>query len=116
LSLIDGRFPRNHRGASENRMITFRATAALLLSLACTPPAQASCYADYKAKQDAPLRLAYGVAEISDAGCGGPDAAAAELAPRLAAAGWTLLAVLSIFGAEGLDERKASAGEFFLRY
>jgi hypothetical protein len=116
LSLNDGGFPRNHRHASEDRMMTLRVTAALLLSLACALPAQAACYADYKAKQDAPLRLAYGVAEVSDAGCSGPDAAAAELAPRLAAAGWTLLAVLSTFGAEGLEERKASAGEFFLRY
>ena len=39
-----------------------------------------------------------------------------ELAPRLAADGWTLLMVLSTFGPEGLVERKASAGEFFLRY
>ncbi len=39
-------------------------TAALLVSLALALPAQASCYVDYKAKQDAPLRLAYGVAEI----------------------------------------------------
>ena len=96
--------------------MTLRLTATLLLTLATSLPAQASCYADYKAKQDAPLRLAYGVAEISDAGCSGAGAAAAELAPRLAAAGWTLLTVLSIFGAEGLEERKASAGEFFLRY
>ena len=75
---------------------------ALLLSLSCAAPAQAACYADYKAKQDAPLRLAYGVAAV--------------LAPRLAAAGWTLLSIVSIFGPEGLDERKESAGAFFLRY
>ena len=89
---------------------------ALLLSLVCAAPAQAACYADYKAKQDAPLRLAYGVAEVPDNGCSGPDAAAAVLAPRLAAAGWTLLSIVSIFGPEGLDERKESAGAFFLRY
>lgn len=88
-----------------------------LMLIALTPlPAQANCYADYKAKQDAPLRLAYGVAELPDAGCAGGDAAAAQLAPRLAAAGWTLLNILSIFGPEGLDERKASAGDHFLRY
>jgi len=28
-------------------------------------PAQAECYADYKAKQDDPLRLHYGVAQVS---------------------------------------------------
>lgn len=77
--------------------------------------AGAECYADYKAKKDDPLRLHYGVAEVSDASCD-PSAAASELAPRLANAGWTLLSVMSTFGPEGLDERKASAGDNFLRY
>jgi len=89
------------------------ATALLVLALA--GPAAADCYADYKAKKDGPLQLHYGVAQVSDGNCS-PGAAAGELAPRLAAAGWTLLNVLSTFGPEGLDERKASAGEYFLRY
>ena len=76
-------------------------------------PAQAECYADYKAKQDDPLRLHYGVAEVSDCSTAGAES---ELAPRLAAAGWTLLNVLSVFGPEGLEERKASAADYFLRY
>ena len=79
-------------------------------------PAQAECFVDYKAKQDNPLQLAYGVSQVSDDICGDRGAEQAELAPRLAADGWTLLKVLSSFGPEGLDERKASAGEFFLRY
>lgn len=78
-------------------------------------PAQAECYADYKAKQDDPLRLAYGVAQVSDGNCD-PGSAAGELAPRLAAAGWALLSVMSTFGPEGLGEREASAGDHFLRY
>jgi hypothetical protein len=78
-------------------------------------PAQAECYADYKAKQDDPLRLAYGVAQVSDSNCD-PGAASGELAPRLAAAGWELLSVMSTFGPEGLGERQASAGDHFLRY
>ena len=78
-------------------------------------PAAAECYADYKAKRDEPLQLHYGVAQVSDANCS-PGAAEGELAPRLAGDGWTLLTVLSTFGPEGLEERKASAGEFFLRY
>lgn len=76
-------------------------------------PAQAECYADYKAKQDDPLRLHYGVAQIS--ACD-KAVAEAELADRLAAVGWTLLNVLSVFGPEGLEERKASAAEYFLRF
>ena len=86
-----------------------------VLGLMLAAPASAECYADYKAKQDAPLRLHYGVAQISDGNCS-PGAARGELAPRLAAAGWTLLTVLSTFGPEGLGERQASAGEYFHRY
>lgn len=86
---------------------------ALLVALA-GPGAAADCYADYKAKQDGPLRLHYGVARIE-----GPcDAASAatELARRLAAEGWTLLNVLSVFGEEGLTSRKDSAGSNYLRF
>lgn len=88
---------------------------ATVVALGFALPASAECYADYKAKQDDPLRLHYGVAQVSDADCSA-KAAKGELAPRLAADGWTLLTVLSTFGPEGLSERKASAGEYFLRY
>ncbi|MFP7569661.1 hypothetical protein ACGKZZ_02690 [Marivita sp. S2033] len=76
--------------------------------------AQAECYADYKAKQDAPFRLHYGVAEIT-APCS-VDAARRQLASRLEQAGWTLLNVVSVFDENGLAERKDSAGQHFLRY
>jgi uncharacterized membrane protein len=92
-----------------------RLTLALILTLAASSAAQAECYADYKAKQDNPLRLIYGVSQVSDANCS-PGAAEAELSPRLDAAGWTLLTVLSTFGPEGLEERKANAGRDYLRY
>lgn len=89
--------------------------ALLAFVVIAASPVQAECFADYKAKKDDPLRLHYGVAQISDSACD-PSAAASELAPRLANAGWTLLQVISTFGPEGLDERKASAGDNFLRY
>lgn len=89
--------------------------AATLVALALAGPASAECYADYKAKKDDPLQLHYGVAQVSDGNCS-KKAAAGELAPRLAADGWTLLNILSTFGPEGLAERKASAGAYFLRY
>jgi hypothetical protein len=103
----------------EALMVPFRLPALILsIALALLPalPARAACYADWKAKQEPPLRLAYGVAELPDSACAGAAAAAAELAPRLAVGGWTLLNVVSLFGPEGLEERKASAGDFFLRY
>ena len=90
---------------------------AFLLSLAGAAHASAACYADYKAKKDAPLRLHYGVAALPDAVCAaGIDAAATEIAPRLQAGGWQLLSVLSLFGDEGLDARRQDAGDFVLRF
>lgn len=76
-------------------------------------PAAAQCYADYKAKQDNPLRLHYGVAQISACNRG---TAQNELNARLKSSGWTLLQVVSVFGPEGLDQRKQSAGQYYLRY
>lgn len=89
--------------------------AAGIILVALTGSAQAECYADYKAKQDDPLRLHYGVMEVLKDDCS-KKAAAKAMAPRLKDAGWTLLNVLSIFGPEGLAERKASAGDFYLRF
>lgn len=76
--------------------------------------ASAACYADYKAKQDAPLQLHYGVMEVPDAACD-PASAAGVVRGRLRD-GWQLLQIMSVFGPEGLDQRRASAGEYFLRY
>jgi len=87
---------------------TLFATFALL---ALTLPAHAACYVDYKAKMDNPLRLHYGVAEVS---CGGD--AAGQLAARLSANGWTLLAILSTFDETGLAERQQNAADYFLRF
>ncbi len=79
-------------------------------------PAQAGCYADYKAKQDNPLKLHYGVIELPDTACGSTQAAQAQITARIGPDGWTLLTVLGIFDASGLEQRKASAGAYFLRY
>jgi hypothetical protein len=88
---------------------------AIIMLLCCASAAQADCYADYKAKQDNPLRLHYGVAELPGSACSPADAAA-MIAPRLARHGWTLLNIVSVFGPDGLDERKASAGAYFLTF
>lgn len=78
-------------------------------------PASAECYADYKASKDRPLRLHYGVMELPQDACD-PGRAERAAERRLREAGWKLLGVMSVFGPEGLDERRESAGEFFLRY
>jgi hypothetical protein len=84
-----------------------------VFSCALASAAVANCYADYKAKQDDPLRLHYGVSQIS--ACNRATAEA-EIGRKLSAAGWTLLQVMSVFGSEGLDERKQSAGQYYLRF
>lgn len=87
----------------------------LLLALSVgASSAQAACYADYKAKRDGPLQLHYGVAELS--GDCSVESANAELADRLFREDWQLLNVLGVFDDAGLEERKDSAGEYFLRY
>ena len=95
------------------RPILIALVAALTLAAL---PVQAGCYADYKAKQDNPLKLSYGVIELPDGACGNKSAASSEIRSRIARDGWKLLSVLSIFGQDGLKERKQSAGAYYLRY
>lgn len=87
--------------------------AALLIAFS-SPAFAADCYADYKAKQDNPLRLHYGVAKVS--GPCSKASARAQLSQRLAARNWKLLNIVSVFGPEGLEQRKNSAGSNFLRF
>lgn len=87
--------------------------AAFALSSLGTAAA-ADCFADYKAKQDDPLKLHYGVIEI--AGDCTPGNAHAQAATQLSGNGWTLLNILSVFDESGLAQRKDSAGQFYLRY
>ena len=85
-----------------------------MLALVLAGPASAACYADYKAKQDGPLQLHYGVVQIPESACD-VGSAANELRRRLGD-GWKLLQVISVFDDGGLQQRKASAGNYFLRY
>ncbi|MEC7762728.1 MAG: hypothetical protein VX874_12560 [Pseudomonadota bacterium] len=97
-------------------MKTLLLSTALAATTLIAAPATAACFADYKAKQDNPLQLHYGVIELPDAACGSAQDAAPEVSRRIAADGWTLLNVVSVFSDAGLEERKASAGTYFLRY
>lgn len=89
---------------------------AALLAVLLALPAAADCYADYKASREPPLRLHYGVIALSPEACRNRNAAEAEAARRLSAAGWRLLQLMSTFGPEGLAARQADAGAHFLRY
>ncbi len=89
------------------------ALVAMLVLLA--GPVSAGCYADYKAKQDDPLRLHYGTIELSGGACT-KAAAKKQIPDRIGRDGWKLLTVLGVFDESGLAERKESAGKFHLRY
>ena len=93
--------------------VTLSLLMAFFAGLA-VPASAANCYADYKAKQDNPLRLHYGVAQVK--GACDKGSARAELTERLGAQGWTLLNVVSVFGDEGLAQRRDSAGPNYLRF
>ncbi len=88
-------------------------SVVLVLGLSA-PVSAADCYADYKAKKDNPLRLHYGVVQLR--GVCKKQAAKGEIAARISAQGWTLLNVMSVFGPEGLKQRKGNAGPYYLRF
>ncbi|MEM9709177.1 MAG: hypothetical protein AAF871_10335 [Pseudomonadota bacterium] len=92
--------------------------AYLLAGILSLLPAHAgaACYADYKAKRDNPLRLHYGVVKVSDGNCPDGGRVARDVAQRIARDGWQLLNVVSVFDDAGLNQRRGSAGDYFLRY
>ncbi len=75
-----------------------------------------NCYVDYKAKKNNPLRLHYGISKINTDLCENRNAITLDLESRLQSSGWILLKLLDVFGNEGIDERKDSAGIYFLKY
>lgn len=93
----------------------FLISAGLAIGLMATT-AQADCFADYKAKQDDPLRLHYGVIELPDSACSNKSAAKSAISRKIKRDGWTVLSVIGIFDESGLQKRKNSAGAFYLKY
>ena len=88
----------------------------MILSLCLTlvaAPVSAACYADYKAKQDGPLRLHYGVIELDDSLCGDRSRAAAEISRRIAGDGWQLLSVVGILDADAAERKRADCRTVF---
>jgi hypothetical protein len=96
-------------------MTTRMLLLAIPLALGLAAPATAGCFADYKAKREGPLQLHYGVVELADSNCS-REAAGPDIARRIGRDGWELLQVMSVFGDDGLDSRRDSAGAYFLRY
>ena len=85
-------------------------TLTFLGLLAAAPAAHAACYADYKAKRGNPVQFDYGIVQLSDAACSNRGRAEQEVAQKISRDGWQLLNVVSIFGEDELDAKKAQAG------
>ena len=88
---------------------------AVLIAMLAAAPAAAQCYADYKAKQDNPLRLQYGIVELPPQACDDPAAADRHVDAVLEEHGWTLLQIESTFGEDGFAQRRSRAGAIHLR-
>ena len=83
--------------------------AVFILSLSLAGQASAQCYADFKAKQDNPLRLQYGIVELPQSACTSRQAAQDYASRVIAQTGWTLLQIESIFGPSEFNSRSAHA-------
>ena len=87
----------------------------ILAALAVASPSFAQCFVDYKAKRDAGgLELHYGVMQLDQ--CNNTADVSAEVQARIAQDGWQLLRVMSSFKQKKLQDKRANAGEYFLRY
>ena len=88
---------------------------AFTLGLMLAGQAQAQCWADYKAKQDNPLRLQYGLIELPDTACGSRAAAESYARPVIAQTGWTLLQIESILTSTEAQARSGNASAIHRR-
>ncbi|MDB4051308.1 hypothetical protein N9463_01120 [Planktomarina sp.] len=87
----------------------------ITLAIFLTQSAQAACYADYKAKQENPLKLHYGIMKFDSVECTA-SIVQKKVALRLSPHGWTLLNLLTVSRKLPTTQRKENAGENFLRY
>ena len=87
----------------------------ITLVIFLTQSAQAACYADYKAKQENPLKLHYGIMKFDSVECTA-SIVQKKVAVRLLPHGWTLLNLLTVSRKLPTTKRKENAGENFLRY
>lgn len=85
----------------------------LILGLAASPGAAAAdCFIHYKAKRDNPLKLHYGIVQLSGP-C--PGDAAEAVGSRISAAGWSLLNVTKATSSPPSEAERASAGPNYYR-
>lgn len=103
-------------GRTVQGMKTHLILAAFAVAAVFASTAHAACYADYKAKQEKPLKLHYGVVQVDISPCTMSQTVTKQVRQRLKSAGWQLLQVQSVFDDGGLGKRRKDAGKFFLRF
>ncbi|GAB1377963.1 hypothetical protein [Pararhodobacter sp.] len=86
---------------------------ALLVTLAL--PAQAACFAEYRASRQNPVQLAYGVAQIPGNSCSA-QAASQYLQSRLSSSGWTLQNIVSTVTSNSAPANSGYTGGHYLSY
>ncbi|WP_127106179.1 hypothetical protein [Pararhodobacter zhoushanensis] len=87
------------------------AGATLVMAL----PASAACYAEYRAQQQNPVQLAFGVAEIRGGSCDA-QSAATYLRSALARSGWTLSNIVSTVSSNSAPGNSGYTNGHYLRF
>ncbi len=106
----------NYQAVKRSVLLMKKLVFTTLLAAVLAAPASAQCYAEYKAKQDDPLRLHYGIVLLDAPDCPEPAAAKQAVNARLAGTGWKLLNVIGVSAQTPDKTQKANAGEFYLRF
>ena len=93
--------------------------AALALAVAlvagAAAPAQAACYAEYRAQRTNPVQLAFGVAQIPGTDCS-VQAADRHLRAALGRAGWTLSNIVSTVDRTSAPANSGYTNGHYLRF
>ena len=94
------------------------AAIALAMALPQVAQAQSVCFVDYKAKQAGAgnLQLHYGVMQLQGKACNNSRVLEKRVSARIAVDNWVLLRIVSRFDQSGVRQRRANAGQYFLRY
>ena len=88
---------------------------AAAATVAMAMPASAACYAEYRAQQQSPVQLAFGVAEIRSGSCDA-QSAAAYLRSALARSGWTLSNIVSTVSTNSAPGNSGYTNGHYLRF
>jgi hypothetical protein len=114
-SLVVIEFPGASAQDHDMRHLLSPLLIALALGVLLPSAAAAECYVEYKAKNDNPLRLHYGIVALQGP-CPDSGSATQQAARRVASGGWTLLNVVGLSETTPSGNKRANAGDYYLRF